>query len=138
MQNRNKFATLGSTSSVYIHESLNFGQTTWAKSKELLRTSWGTLEELENHLGTRDICICVYIPLDPYQKEKNWTVHECTLSLPIGCMKFLFPKLFVSTLAKMELPSLSLDVVACKCLLLRVWHHPTNFCCACREMQSTC
>jgi hypothetical protein len=30
------------------------------------------------------------------QKEKIWTVHECMLSLPHGCMKFLFPKLFVT------------------------------------------
>jgi hypothetical protein len=133
LQNRNRRAALGSISSVYINESWNFGQTIWAKSEVLLGTSWGTVEELENHLRTREIYI--YIPLRPYQKEKNWTVHECTLSLP---MKFLFPKLFVTTLAKKELPSLCLDAVACECLLLRVWHHPTNFCCACREMQSTC
>jgi len=31
------------------------------------------------------------ISLFPPSKEKNWTVHECMLSLPIGCMKFLFP-----------------------------------------------
>jgi hypothetical protein len=33
------------------------------------------------------------LPLPP-QKEKNWTIHECMMSLPIGYMKFLFPKLF--------------------------------------------
>jgi len=32
----------------------------------------------------------------PFQKEKNWNVHECMPSLHIGCMKFLFPKLFVT------------------------------------------
>jgi hypothetical protein len=37
------------------------------------------------------------IPVPPLKKKKNWTVHECMLSLlPIGCMKFLFPKPFVT------------------------------------------
>jgi len=35
------------------------------------------------------------LPLAP-QKEKKWTIHECMLTLSIGCMKFLFPKLFVT------------------------------------------
>jgi hypothetical protein len=30
------------------------------------------------------------------RKAKNWIIHEGMLSLPIGWMKFLFPKLFVS------------------------------------------
>jgi hypothetical protein len=34
-------------------------------------------------------------PTSP-QKEKTKAHHECMLSLPIGCMKFLFPKLFVT------------------------------------------
>jgi hypothetical protein len=29
-------------------------------------------------------------------RKKNGTVHEGMLSLPIRCMKFLFPKLFVT------------------------------------------
>jgi hypothetical protein len=29
------------------------------------------------------------------KENKAWPL-ECMLSLPIGCMKFLFPKLFVS------------------------------------------
>jgi hypothetical protein len=29
-------------------------------------------------------------------KENNSRHFECMLSLPIGCMKFLFPKLFVT------------------------------------------
>jgi hypothetical protein len=29
-------------------------------------------------------------------KRKNQGHHECMLSLPIGCMKFRFPKLFVT------------------------------------------
>jgi hypothetical protein len=32
----------------------------------------------------------------PPQKKKNWIIHECMLSLPIGCMKFLFPELLVT------------------------------------------
>jgi hypothetical protein len=31
-------------------------------------------------------------------KEKTKAHHECMLSLPISCMKFLFPKLFVTIL----------------------------------------
>jgi hypothetical protein len=30
------------------------------------------------------------------RKAKNWIIHGGMLSLPIGCMKFLFPKLFVT------------------------------------------
>jgi hypothetical protein len=36
------------------------------------------------------------LPTRPLQKGKNWTIHECKLSLLIGCMKFLFPKLLVT------------------------------------------
>jgi hypothetical protein len=32
----------------------------------------------------------------PPPKEKTWAHHECMLSLPIGCMKSLFPKLLVT------------------------------------------
>jgi len=77
---------------------LNFGQTIWDKTQVLLGTSWemhvGTFWELGNPLGTyenkgkkKNPC-----PLSPL-KKKNWTIHECMLSHPIGCMKFLFPKL---------------------------------------------
>jgi hypothetical protein len=39
-----------------------------------------------------------YPPPRPHllQKEKTRAHHECMLSLPIGCMKFLFPKLLVT------------------------------------------
>jgi hypothetical protein len=30
------------------------------------------------------------------KKEKNLRHFECMLRLPIGCMKFIFPKLFVT------------------------------------------
>jgi len=32
----------------------------------------------------------------PTLERKNRAHQECMLSLPIGCMKFLFPKLFVT------------------------------------------
>jgi hypothetical protein len=32
----------------------------------------------------------------PPEKEKTRANHECMLSHPIGCIKFLFPKLFVT------------------------------------------
>jgi hypothetical protein len=45
---------------------------------------------------------------------KKIKAFECMLSLPIGCMKFLFPKLFVTILAWANTPihlSYSLDEV---------------------------
>jgi hypothetical protein len=38
------------------------------------------------------------LPLTPTQnlKEKESRHFECMLSLPIGCMKFLFPELFIT------------------------------------------
>jgi hypothetical protein len=35
------------------------------------------------------------IPHPAPQRKKNWTPHDCMLSLIIGCVKVLFPKLFV-------------------------------------------
>jgi hypothetical protein len=32
----------------------------------------------------------------PKLKRKKSTQFECMLNLPIGCMKYLFPKLFVT------------------------------------------
>jgi hypothetical protein len=37
-----------------------------------------------------------YNSATPPPKGKNRAHNECMLSLPIGCMKFLFPKLFVT------------------------------------------
>ncbi len=88
LQNRNKRAALGRTSSVYINESWNFGQTIWAKSEVLLGTSWGTLQELENHLRTREIYIYPSPPLSKRKKldrsrvhaEPSHWLHEISLS----------------------------------------------------------
>ncbi len=57
--------------------------------------TWGTLwERVENTLRTRAEPKNSLPP--PLVKEKNWSPREGTLSLLIGCMKLLFPKLSVS------------------------------------------
>jgi hypothetical protein len=62
---------------------LNFGQTIWGKTHVLLGTSWGqhfrTLWEYDGNKGKK-----TKILPPPPQKEKNWTVHECMLSLLIA------------------------------------------------------
>jgi hypothetical protein len=65
----------------------------WERTKEQLgnlrrsmRTPW---EDIGNEGGKKSCS-----PSSP--KEKNWTPHECMLSLLVGCMKLLFPKLFVT------------------------------------------
>ncbi len=87
--------------SVYLHGSWTLG-----KPYELnLRCCWEHLgEQLGNlgnpmgtwWLGTRKKNQKKSLSPHPPHKEKNWTVHECMLSLPLGCMKFLFPKLLVT------------------------------------------
>jgi hypothetical protein len=69
--------------SLYTGE-LNLGH----KTQVLLGTSW-------EHFGNKgkNKKMTALAPL----KEKNWIVHECILSLPIACMKFLFPKLLVTS-----------------------------------------
>jgi len=39
-------------------------------------------------------------PSTPPPKGKNRAHHECMLSLPIGCMKFLFPRILYYLLAQ--------------------------------------
>jgi hypothetical protein len=41
----------------------------------------------------------ILLPSSPKLKRKNSRHFECMLSLPIGCMKFLFPKLFITIFA---------------------------------------
>jgi hypothetical protein len=61
---------------------------------------WGTNCELEgNMLGTKERRKNSSSSLSPktLKKKKKKTRHfECVLSLPIECMKFLCPKLFVT------------------------------------------
>jgi len=52
-----------------------------------------TWEQFGNLMGTREKIPSS--PHTPFSKEKSWTLHEFMLSLPIGCMEFLFPNLFV-------------------------------------------
>jgi hypothetical protein len=69
-----------------------------------LGTHYGTTQELEecqgNMLGTdwehRRKKQTITPPPTPPPKGKNRAHNECMLSLPVGCMKFLFPKLFVT------------------------------------------
>jgi len=66
------------------------GKTIWHKTESY----WEQLQERFGNLGTlreldgntlRTMKKYIYISLfpPPPQKEKNWTVHECMLSLPI-------------------------------------------------------
>jgi hypothetical protein len=55
-----------------------------------LETKW---EYDENTLGKRGGKKSLFPP--PLGVGKNWVIHESMLSLPIDCMKFLFPKLFI-------------------------------------------
>jgi hypothetical protein len=88
------------TFSVDIHES---GQIIWDKSEVvLLGSSKGTTwEHFENLIVTlwehiwKEAKNNPKKSLTPPPKEKNWTPNDCMLSLLIGCMKVLFPKLFV-------------------------------------------
>jgi hypothetical protein len=54
-------------------------------------------EHVGNMLGTqKKETNYITLPPHPTPKGKNRAHNECMLSLPIGCMKFLFPKLFVT------------------------------------------
>jgi hypothetical protein len=67
----------------------------WDKSEVLLGTSCELGDHHENMIGTRKKTKNPF-PTPPTLKEKNWTLHECMLSVLIGCLKLLFPKLFVT------------------------------------------
>jgi len=88
----------------------NICQSIWDKSEELLwrRTCWGTHWELEkyienlmgthwelkrNILGTKEKMNKKSSPPLPNLKGKKASHLEC---LPIGCMKFFFPKELVT------------------------------------------
>jgi hypothetical protein len=47
-------------------------------------------------LGTKEKWNKFSRPTQNLKRKKNPGTFECMLSLPIGCMKFLFPKLFVT------------------------------------------
>jgi hypothetical protein len=78
---------------LYIGE-LNFGQNPYGTKPrcywEHLGNAYGnTLGTFGNKLGTREKYKKNPVP-PTSQKEKNWIVHECMLSLHIGRMKFYF------------------------------------------------
>jgi hypothetical protein len=58
----------------------------------------GTQWKLErNMLRTKEKWKKILLPTHPKLKGKIKSRHfECMLSLPIGCMKFIFPKLLVT------------------------------------------
>jgi hypothetical protein len=62
----------------------------------------GTRWELEGNMsGTKELLKILpqLAPAPKSFKTKKSRHFECMLSLPIGCMKFLFPKLFITILA---------------------------------------
>jgi hypothetical protein len=60
----------------------------WESFGEQLGNLRNFMEHDENTLGTH---------WEHEEKQKNWTLEECMLSLFVGCMKLLFPKLFVTS-----------------------------------------
>ncbi len=86
VQNRNKCAPLHFSFLVYIHGSWTLGKPRcyWEHLGECIWEYFGNLMEKESSS-----------PSSP-SKRKNCTLHEGMLSLPNGCMKFLFPKLCVT------------------------------------------
>ncbi len=84
--------------SLYTWE-LNFGQTICDKSEVLLQKYWGiTWEPHGNMTGTHweQGGKNNNVPSSPPPKEGYWISRECMLNLPLGCMKLLFPKMFVT------------------------------------------
>ncbi len=84
---------------VYSKGSSTLGKLYGIKRRCYWEQSWECIwEHFENLMGTlRELGEKQKsLSPHPHQKRKNWIVHECMLSLPIGCMKFLFPKLFVT------------------------------------------
>jgi len=95
-------------------EELNFGKPNGRKPRShwehlgecilelgnLLGTSWEQGEKTKNSLPPT---------LPP--KGRNRAHPYCMLSLPIGCMNFLFPKLFVTIFSLGEYPHYKLGVL---------------------------
>jgi hypothetical protein len=103
----------------YISEKEdNICQSIWHKSEVLWRTCWGTHWELGEHIGDlmgthwelkgnivrthwepgkyeKKKILHTPFPKKPLKQKKQGTLSAC-LGLPIGCMKFLFPKEFVT------------------------------------------
>jgi hypothetical protein len=68
----------------------------WALAQRVLTLTLGVATYLLLQWPT---CPQIFDPNNATQTGgvlKNWTLHECMLSLPNDCMKFLFSKLFVT------------------------------------------
>jgi len=100
-QNRNKCTPLWFTFSVYIHGICAkpyriklvllgvSGGYLWKPDENSMGTWW-------EHIRTKKKTHPPASPPRIHTQEKDWTPHGSMLSLLIGCMKLLFPKLFVT------------------------------------------
>jgi hypothetical protein len=62
-------------------------------------------------LGTKEKRKTFLPPSQKNLKEQKSRHFQCMLSLPIGCMKFLFPKLFVTISGLGQYPHYKLGVL---------------------------
>jgi hypothetical protein len=73
------------------------GKTYGTKARCYWEHPWGTHWELEGNKGKMKKKKSSPCPTPKTFKNKTKSRYfECMLSLPIGCMKFLFPKLLVT------------------------------------------
>ncbi len=97
---------------LFVIWEFNFRQTIWDKTRcywdwerlrgttcepgesqgNMRRTYWEHIGNKEEKQKKKNLPP----PHPQREKKKNRAHHECMLSLPIGCMKFLFPKLLVT------------------------------------------
>ncbi len=101
LQSRNKCAPAHLNFFVYIKGSWTVGKPCgikprcyWEHLGEWISEHFGNLMGTNWEQRRKPKTPCC--PPPRAQKEKHWIVHECMLSLLIGCMKFLFPKLLVT------------------------------------------
>jgi hypothetical protein len=82
-----QFLLLGNQSNVLLWH--------WTLAQRVLTLTLGVVTYLLLQWPT---CPQIFNPNNATQIGvlKNWTLHECMLSLPNDCMKFLFSKLFVT------------------------------------------
>jgi hypothetical protein len=111
LQNRISCAPLAIIFSFYIHGSWTLDKPYGIK----LRWYWEHVWKCDgNTLVTRKK-FKESLPSPPsiLQKEKSWTIHECMLSLPIRCTKFLFQNCSSPFYAWDNTPSLRTAIPIC-------------------------
>ncbi len=99
---------------VYIQRSWTLGKPNGIKPRCYWEHLGECILELVNLLGTyweQGEKTKNSLPPTLRQKEKNRAHRYCTLSLPIGCMNFLFPNLFVTIFSVGEYPHYKLGVL---------------------------